>query len=52
VAPAAVVGLVIYDQLTGGNYIGWGALTVPKTVNAGDAPPSFSAQTLTNQIDN
>ena len=52
VAPAAVVGLVIYDQLTGGNYIGWGALTVPKTVTAGEAPPSFSAQTLTNQIDN
>lgn len=52
VAPAAIVGLIRYDQITGGNFIDWGPLTVPKTVNAADAAPSFSGQTLTIQVDN
>lgn len=52
VAPAAIVAIVVYDQLTAGNLLDWGALTVPKTVNAGDAAPSFSANTLSKQIDN
>lgn len=36
----------IYDSLTGGNQLFKGALGSPKTVNAGDAAPSFPAGTL------
>jgi hypothetical protein len=50
---AAQVGAIgIYDQLTSGNLLGWGPLTVPKTINNGDAAPSFAAAALTIQMDN
>lgn len=50
-APTAAWGLVthfaIYDAATVGNLLYHGALTQSKTVNSGDAAPSFPAGTLT-----
>lgn len=55
-APTANWGTVthfgIYDASTAGNLIGWAALTASKTINNGDAAPSFAAGALTFQIDN
>lgn len=55
-APTANWGVVthvgIYDASTAGNLLVWSALTVSKTVNNGDAAPSFAANALTFQIDN
>jgi hypothetical protein len=55
-APTANWGVVthvaIYDASTTGNLIAWAALTASKTVNNGDAAPSFAAGALTFQIDN
>lgn len=49
----AQVGVIgIFDQLTAGNLLFSGALTVPKTINSGDAAPSFAISALTQQIDN
>jgi hypothetical protein len=48
----SVVGFAIFDAATGGNMLIWGALTVAKTVNNGDAAPSFPAGSLQFQIDN
>lgn len=49
-APTASWGLVshvaVWDAPTGGNLIGHGALTTPKTVNNGDAAPKFLAGSL------
>jgi hypothetical protein len=49
-APSANWGVVthvaIMDRLTGGNYLMWGALVTPKTVNSGDPAPQFSAGAL------
>ena len=42
----------IYDASSGGNLIGYGALGTPKTINNGDAAPSFAIGALTFQIDN
>lgn len=54
-APTADWGSVthfgIYDAASAGNLLVWGALTTPKTVNNGDAAPSFAAAALTVQID-
>lgn len=47
-----VTGCGIYDAVTAGNLLLWGALTTSKTVNNGDAAPSFAAGALTFQIDN
>jgi hypothetical protein len=47
-----VQGMGIFDALTGGNELWYGALATPKTVNSGDAAPSFSAAALSIQIDN
>lgn len=44
--------LGIYDALSGGNLLMYAALTVSKTINNGDAAPSFAAAALTAQIDN
>lgn len=41
-----------FDASTSGNLLWRVALTVPKTVNNGDAAPSFAAAALTLQIDN
>lgn len=44
----------IYDSTTygAGNLLFWGALTASKTVNGGDAAPSFAVDALQIQIDN
>lgn len=55
-APTANWGTVthfaVYDASTAGNLLFWAALTTSKTVNNGDAAPSFAAAALTFQIDN
>lgn len=55
-APTANWGSIthfgIYDASTAGNLLIFAALTVAKTVNNGDAAPSFAAAALTFQIDN
>lgn len=55
-APTANWGVVthfgIYDAASGGNLLFWGALTASKTINNGDAAPSFAAAQLSIQIDN
>lgn len=55
-APTANWGLIthfaVYDAASGGNMLFYAALTTPKTVNNGDAAPSFAAGALTFQIDN
>jgi hypothetical protein len=55
-APTANWGVVthmaVYDAASGGNLIFYSALTVSKTINNGDAAPSFAAAALTFTIDN
>ena len=54
-APTANWGTVthfgIFDASTSGNQLFCAALTVAKTINNGDAAPSFAAGALTIQID-
>jgi hypothetical protein len=49
-APTANWGVVthvaIFDAVSGGNMLLHGALTIAKTINNGDAPPSFAAGAL------
>ena len=47
-----VTGFAVFDASSSGNPLFWSALTVNKTVNNGDAAPSFAAGALTFQIDN
>jgi hypothetical protein len=42
----------MFDASSGGNLLFYGNLTLPKTVNDGDAAPTFSAQALSIQLDN
>lgn len=53
--PSANWGVIthigIYDASTAGNLLFWAALTTSKTVNNGDAAPSFPAAALTVQVD-
>lgn len=55
-SPTAAWGVVgrfgIYDAPTAGNLLIHAPLGTPKTVNNGDAAPSFAAAALSNQIDN
>ena len=55
-APTANWGSVtefcVFDASTAGNLLFRDALTTPKTINNGDAAPSFAAGALTFQIDN
>lgn len=55
-APTANWGVIthfgIFDASTAGNQLFCAALTASKTVNNGDAAPSFAAGALTIQIDN
>lgn len=46
-----VVAFAIYDAATVGNELAWGALSVNKTINNGDAAPSFAAGALTITLD-
>lgn len=48
----AITGFGICDASTAGNLLIYAALTTPKTVNSGDAAPSFAAGALTFQSDN
>lgn len=48
----SVTHFAIYDAASAGNMLVWGALTAAKTVNNGDAAPSFAAAALTFQVDN
>lgn len=47
-----VTGMGIFDAASAGNLLVFSALTTSKTVNNGDAAPSFPAASLTVQIDN
>lgn len=55
-APTASWGTVtefcVFDASTAGNLLFRAALTTSKTINNGDAAPSFAAGALTFQIDN
>lgn len=55
-APTATWGVIthfgLFDASTSGNQLVCAALTVSKTVNNGDAAPSFAAGALTFQVDN
>lgn len=46
-----VTGFAILDAVTGGNMLVHGALSVSKTVNNADAAPSFTAASLSIQLD-
>ena len=54
-APTANWGVVtsfaILDAASAGNFLCWGALTVNKTINNGDAAPSFAAGDLDITLD-
>ena len=47
-----IVAVGIFDAASGGNLLWLGALDVSKTVNNGDAAPSFAAGQLSIQVDN
>lgn len=48
-----VIGYIgILDASSAGNLLWWGALSQVKTVNNGDAAPSFAAAALAVQLDN
>lgn len=47
-----IVGVFLADASSGGNMLMYGSLTVSKTVNSGDAAPSFAAAAFTYQEDN
>lgn len=42
----------LFDAISGGTLLIWGSLVAPKTVNTGDAAPTFAAGALSFQIDN
>lgn len=47
-----VWGMATYDASSAGNFLTWAPLGAAKTINAGDAAPSFAAAQFTHQIDN
>lgn len=48
----SIVGVGVFDAVTGGNLLIYSALTTPKTVNNGDPAPSFPAASFSYQVDN
>ena len=48
----SIVAFGVFDASTGGNLLVWGALSTAKTVNNGDAAPSFQAGALSFTLDN
>lgn len=48
----SIVAMGVFDAATAGNLLFFSALTNAKTVNNGDAAPSFPAAALTFQVDN
>ncbi len=46
-----ITGFGLFDAVTGGNLLIYGAITPNKTVNNGDAAPAFSAAQLSIQLD-
>ena len=48
----SIVGFALFDASTGGNLLFYGPLTTAKTVNSGDAAPSFAAAALSLTFDN
>ncbi|MBK9309191.1 MAG: hypothetical protein IPN12_00320, partial [Rhodocyclaceae bacterium] len=54
-APSAnwgvIAGWTSNDAATAGNAWDWSVLATPKTVNNGDAAPSFPASAMSIQID-
>ena len=53
--PSALWGVVtcvgVYDSHVGGNLLWWNPLANPKTINAGDDPPSFQPAMFSVQMD-
>jgi hypothetical protein len=47
----AIWGMAIYDAASSGNCWWWEPLTIPKTVNSGDAAPSFAISAWTYTCD-
>jgi hypothetical protein len=47
----SITHFAVYDASTSGNLLFWGALSVAKTVNNGDAAPQFVAGALTITFD-
>lgn len=43
----SVTHVALFDASSGGNLLAWGALSSAKTINNGDAAPSFAAGQLT-----
>jgi len=48
----SITHVAITDASSAGNVLFWSALTIPKTVNNGDAAPSFAVSALSVQLDN
>jgi hypothetical protein len=48
----AITHVGVFDAITSGNLLFWGALTTGKTVNNGDPAPQFNIAALSLQIDN
>jgi hypothetical protein len=48
----SITHFALYDASTAGNMLFCAALTTSKTVNNGDAAPSFVVDALTVQVDN
>jgi hypothetical protein len=47
-----ITSFALFDAVTGGNMLIYGALSANKTVNNGDAAPSFAGGALSFQVDN
>ncbi|MBK8467680.1 MAG: hypothetical protein IPL32_17840 [Chloracidobacterium sp.] len=46
-----ITAVGVFDAATAGNLLVWGTLTTPKTVNNGDAAPSFSTGAFVFTLD-